>query len=187
MFKIYDGRDKFYQWDIDRKIIVDDPEITQVHFCNRTDNCSLVCETYIEDGLTVADVPNILLQTDWLIRVYAYDGKYTKHERRFDVVSRTKPADYVYTETDIINYSHLLERMNTIDENIESTIREYIDEHPESVKGEKGDPGYTPQKGIDYFDGYTPIKGVDYWTAADKTEIVNDVLNTMPQAEEVEV
>lgn len=31
-----------------------------------------------------------------------------------------------------------------------------------SMKGDKGDQGYTPQKGIDYFDGYTPIKGVDY-------------------------
>lgn len=35
----------------------------------------------------------------------------------------------------------------------------------ESLKGEKGDPGYTPIKGVDYTDGkdgYTPIKGVDY-------------------------
>ena len=34
-----------------------------------------------------------------------------------------------------------------------------------SLKGEKGEDGYTPIKGVDYFDGkdgYTPIKGVDY-------------------------
>lgn len=36
-------------------------------------------------------------------------------------------------------------------------------------------------------DGKTPIKGTDYWTAADKEEIVSDVLAALPQAEEVSV
>ena len=31
-----------------------------------------------------------------------------------------------------------------------------------------------------------PVKGVDYWTTADKAEIVADVLNALPTAEEVE-
>lgn len=53
----------------------------------------------------------------------------------------------------------------------------------------KGDPGYTPIKGVDYFDGakgdpgdpgYTPVKGVDYFTAADKAEIVQDVIDALP-------
>ena len=42
--------------------------------------------------------------------------------------------------------------------------------------GEKGDPG-TP--------GKTPIRGADYWTAADKQEIVNDVLAALPDGTEV--
>lgn len=107
MFKICDGREKFYQWDLDRKLIVEDAAITQVHFCNRTDECSLVCETFVEDGLTLVNVPNILLQTDWKIRVYAYDGTYTKHEKCYEVVSRSKPSDYIYTETEVLNYEHL--------------------------------------------------------------------------------
>ena len=41
-------------------------------------------------------------------------------------------------------------------------------------KGNKGDPGAKGK------DGKTPIKGTDYWTAADKTEIVNDVLAALP-------
>jgi hypothetical protein len=47
----------------------------------------------------------------------------------------------------------------------EGTIEEWL----ASLKGEKGDPGYTPIKGIDYFDGakgdpgYTPVKGIDYF------------------------
>ena len=42
--------------------------------------------------------------------------------------------------------------------------------------GEKGDPG-TP--------GKTPIRGADYWTAADKQELVNDVLAALPDGTEV--
>jgi hypothetical protein len=107
MFKIYDGREHFYQWDLDRKLIIEDPSVIQVHFCNRTDNCALVCETYVEDGLTLVNVPNILLQTDWRIHVYAYDGKHTKHDVCYDVKSRTKPSDYAYTETEILNWSKI--------------------------------------------------------------------------------
>ena len=36
------------------------------------------------------------------------------------------------------------------------------------LKGDKGDKGDTP------------VKGTDYWTAADKTEIVNDTLAALP-------
>ena len=32
MFKIQDGRKSFTQWDLNRKIIVEDDSITQVHF-----------------------------------------------------------------------------------------------------------------------------------------------------------
>lgn len=141
MFKIYDGREHFYQWDLDRKLIVEDPSITEVHFCNRTDSCSLVCETYVEDGVTLVNVPNILLQTDWRIHVYAYDGKHTKHDICYDVKSRTKPSDYVYTETEVLNYNTLLERIETLEENgggggsvdldgyaTEEYVQQYMDE-----------------------------------------------------------
>ena len=37
-------------------------------------------------------------------------------------------------------------------------------------KGDKGDAGYTP------------VRGTDYWTAADKAEIVTDVLSALPNA-----
>ena len=118
MFYIEDGRDQFYQWDIDRKIVINDTTITQIHFCNRTDNCSLVVEVQNVNGKRVAQVPNILLQTDWDIRVYGYcGGCYTKHKKVFKVVNRTKPADYVYTETEVLNYSTLLERIEQLEEN----------------------------------------------------------------------
>lgn len=47
------------------------------------------------------------------------------------------------------------------------------------AKGDKGDPG-TPGTA-----GHTPVKGTDYWTAADKQEIVNNVLAALPDGTEV--
>lgn len=135
MFKIYDGRESFYQWDLDQQLVVADSTIPEVHFCNRTDECSLVCETYVVDGLTLVNVPNILLQEDWDINVYAYDGKATKHSSRFEVKRKTKPSDYVYTETEIKNYDELEERVRQIEENgisdaaVEKAVEEYLEEH----------------------------------------------------------
>lgn len=117
MFKIYDGRKEFYQWDLDRKLIIEDPTVKEVHFCNRTDDCSLVCEVYTEDNLLLVDVPNILLQKDWRINVYAYDGNYTKYSKRFNVMSRTKPEDYVYTETELKRWETLEQRITELEEN----------------------------------------------------------------------
>ena len=47
--------------------------------------------------------------------------------------------------------------------------------NPETVyiKGPKGDKGDSP------------VKGTDYWTDADKTEIVNNVLASLPDGDEV--
>lgn len=175
MFKIYDGRDCFYQWDIDRRLIVSDPAINQVHFCNRTDDCSLVCETFVEDGLTLVDVPNVLLQSDWRIRVYAYDSKYTKYDKCYEVKSRTKPTDYVYTETETVNYSSLLDRMNQIDENIEKTVDEYLTENPVEVDL----TGYATEKYVDDAITAIDIPEVDLSDYYTKTE-VDDLLANLP-------
>lgn len=133
MFKIYDGREHFYQWDLDRKLIIEDPSVIQVHFCNRTDDCSLVCETYVEDGITLVNVPNILLQTDWKIRVYAYDGLYTKHEECFEVISRTKPSDYEYTETEILNWSKIEEKVDAAIEEANQATTNAVEASEEAI------------------------------------------------------
>lgn len=73
----------------------------------------------------------------------------------------------------------------------------YIEENKEDLKGDKGQDGkdgYTPVKGVDYFDGKdgtngvdgkTPVKGEDYYTEADKQEMVQLVLNSLPSSEGV--
>lgn len=136
MFKIYDRRTSFYQWDLNQKLVVDSNTINQVHFCNRTDDCSLVCEVYDLEGLRVVDVPNVLLQTASRIYVYGYCENYTKHEDSFVVVGRTKPTDYVYTETEVKSYEALEKRLEEIEsvgvsqETINKGIEEYLKENP---------------------------------------------------------
>lgn len=138
MFTLYDGRTQLYQWDLNRKIIVEDTKICEVHFCNRTSDCSLVVEPYYIDNVYVADIPNILLQDARPIRVYAYvDDEYTLTEEQFSVKSRTRPADYVYTETEVLQYSTMDARMSALEENLVSTVEEevksYLTENPVEV------------------------------------------------------
>jgi hypothetical protein len=135
MFKIVDGREHFYQWDLDRQIIVDDPTIKEVHFCNRTDECSLVVD--VVNG--VANVPNAILQYSFDIRVFGYDGKATLHEKTFKVKPRSKPADYVYVETEARKFDELFDKaeeaISTVEksaEQVETTaneLYEYVEGH----------------------------------------------------------
>lgn len=118
MFKIYDGRDKFFQWDLDRKLIVEDKTIKAVHFCNRTGECSLTSHCYEQDNLWLADVPNVCLQDSYRLRAYAFsEAKYTMEVVCFDVEARTKPDEYAYTEEEINCWQELDERIKALEEN----------------------------------------------------------------------
>ncbi len=154
MFRIHDGREYFYQWDIDRQLIVEDASVEEVHFCNKTDDCSLICKPYDENGLRLVNVPNILLQNDWDIRVYAYDDNYTKVEERFEVKTRSKPADYVYTEVELESWDKLEARMEHVEDvvfeqNFDKAVNDYFAEHPElrGPQGEQGPVGETGEPG----------------------------------------
>ena len=135
MFRIADGREHFYAWDLDQQIVVDDPSIVEVHFCNRTEDVSLVVE--VVDGL--ANVPNILLQSSFDMRVFGYDGKATRYDAVFKVKAKTKPSDYVYTETEIKSYEYLENKIREIeeqgwsDEIVEKSVTEYMYQHPLSI------------------------------------------------------
>lgn len=116
MFSIYDGRDKFYQWDVNRKLIVEDEAITQVHFANCLCPDARVCETYLLDNLLVVDVPNELLQEYTDIRVWAYDGEMTKHCATYEIERRTKPSSYIYTPTEILSLAALEARIVALED-----------------------------------------------------------------------
>ena len=110
MFVLNDGRAELFQWDLNRAIVVNDSDVNEVHFSNNTNKNSLVVEVQEQDGKRIAYIPNILLQEDWNIRVYGYaDGEYTKQMITLRVNPRSKPDDYIYTETELLSYKELAE------------------------------------------------------------------------------
>lgn len=111
-FTIEGGRTHFYRWDLDQKIIVNDPDIDEVHFCNGTTDKSLVC--MVKDG--AASVPNILLQTAGKVKVYGYSVNHTRVEKIYEVKARTKPDDYVYEETEVMRWAELDKRIQAVEE-----------------------------------------------------------------------
>ena len=125
MLRIENGRTKFYQWDVDQRLVVDTPDIGEVHFANYATSPALVCEVYEENGERLVNVPNILLQQPRTLIAYGCCAECVRAEVRFDVDARQKPADYVYTETEIKKYSDLDERIANLEagfENVESGI-----------------------------------------------------------------
>lgn len=139
--RIYDGRPSFYQWDTNQKITSDQFKVgDEIHFFNMKQPNALVVLAYELDNKIVVDVPNILLQKSYPIiayRVYVDDdGKATIEEHQFEVNQRPKPEDYVYTETEILNYSNLNDRLTTLENNGVSTelvnrlVSEYLSSNP---------------------------------------------------------
>lgn len=119
MYEIANERKQFWQWDTGQRLIVGDNVCSEVHFCNGMDECSLVCGVYEEEGQRFVNVPNILLQTAQSIKVFSYirdeNEQYTKYQQMFVVLQRTKPADYVYTETETKTWDSLNERLSILE------------------------------------------------------------------------
>lgn len=170
MFKLQDGRQHLYQWDLDRYIIVDDPNICEVHFCNRTSDESLVVE--VKDGL--AAIPNIILQDARPIRAYAYcDDKYTLVEEQFAVKSRTRPSDYIYHETEVI-------RWQTIAENAEKANKEAMDAASVATTAADELYDYVAEHKLSFIDdeaGNVTLQGVEVGLDAD-TVATKDYVDT---------
>ena len=176
MFKIQDGREAFYQWDLDRKLIVEDASINQVHFCNKTESESLVVE--VKDG--VADVPNILLQDVWRICVYGYDTNHTKHMERFEVIARSKPQSYVYTETEVLRYETLSARIDKMDEDIAGVVSDYLKENPPEIDVDLSD--YATKKDVEDAVGAIEVPDVDlsdYYTKTQTDKAISDAVGAI--------
>ena len=96
MLELNDGRSELWQWDTGRTLTVD-ADCSQVHFSNKVFGRSI--DVDVSNG--VAIIPDILLQTDNDLNVWAFSGTaengYTKISKTFKVNRRNKPADYVFT------------------------------------------------------------------------------------------
>jgi hypothetical protein len=121
IFKIYDGRTSFWQWDTKQKIIVLDDRITEVRFSNRNMEHSKRRIVYTDnDGLRVCNVPDLLLQLPKNLIAYACikqdDGSCsTIKSVKFAVARQPIPADYVCEQDavtdDILMRLELLESL----------------------------------------------------------------------------
>ena len=155
-FKILNGRGSFYQWDYDQKLAVVDDTVTEVHFPLGTESCPPL-PVYEYNGQRVVDVPNILLQTSGMKRVYAFvkddPGGRTICTEVFRVNERAKPDDYIYTETELW----------TAEKAVQKALQEAKDsgdfDGPPGPKGDPGEPGEPGEPGKDGEDGVTPHIG----------------------------
>ena len=136
-FKILHGGDQFYQYDLGQKLLVEG-EYCKVHFCNQADDVALAVDVYEENGVRVADVPNILLQTTNNIRVYGVcrEGEgviNTNTNQLFKVIARGRPEDYEYTEEERLDYKKLSEDFYASLGDINSALEE-LHTYAEGVK-----------------------------------------------------
>lgn len=106
IFKIYDGRTNFWQWDTKQKLIVLDNRITEVRFFNGSTAHSKRKPIYTDSsGVRVCDVPDALLELPQNIIAYACvknaDGSWcTVNSMKFAVIKQPEPADYIHEEND---------------------------------------------------------------------------------------
>ena len=118
-------QNELWQWDTGRQIIIKPEENTivdEVHFANTYSKDALVVKPQVNtQGNIVADIPNILLCQVFPINVYVVmgfpNGKGTIYEEQLKIKPRLKPDDYVYTETEILNYLDLEKRIKALEEN----------------------------------------------------------------------
>ena len=129
---------QFYQWDTERKLIVNDNTCDKVYFSNDGMEMALTCNIYEVDGVRMVNVPNIILQDAKPLKVHLSmvdnDGRLTTYYEAFHVAPRKKPNGYVYTETEVLNYAYLDERLKELEgEGLANAVADYLEKnHPQA-------------------------------------------------------
>ena len=147
MLTLNDGRSELWQWDTGRTLTVD-TDCSQVHFSNKVFGRSI--DVNVANG--VAIIPDVLLQTDKDLNVWAFSGTaengYTKISKTFKVNRRNKPADYVFTPPDQTSLEEIKERVSHLESMqdpgaIKNAVEDYLKKNPveapvQSVNGKIG-------------------------------------------------
>ena len=178
MLELNDGRSELWQWDTGRTLIVD-ADCSQVHFSNNVFGRSI--DVNVAYG--VAIIPDVLLQTDKDLNVWAFVGTaengYTKISKTFKVNRRNKPADYVFTPLDQTSLEEIKERVGYLESEqdpgaIKNAVEDYLERNPveATVTAEniQSALGYTPADSADLADKL-PKSPTDWeqWTADEQT------------------
>ena len=147
MLELNDGRDELWQWDTGRTLIVD-PDCSQVHFRKNVFDRSI--DVDVVNGVAV--IPDVLLQTDKDLIVWAFSGTaengYTKIRKTFKVNRRNKPADYVFTPPEQTTLEQIQEKIDYLEsiqdpDAIKNAVNDYLEQNPveapvQSVNGKTG-------------------------------------------------
>lgn len=137
MLTLNDGRADLWQWDTGRTLSVD-ADCSQVHFSNKVFGRSI--DVDVAGG--VAIIPDVLLQTDKDLNVWAFVGTaengYTKISKTFKVNRRNKPADYVFTPPEQTTLAELSGRLDRIEESqdpdaIKNAVKDYLTQNPVEI------------------------------------------------------
>ena len=147
MLTLNDGRSELWQWDTGRTLTVD-TDCSQVHFSNKVFGRSI--DVNVANG--VAIIPDVLLQTDKDLNVWAFSGTaengYTKISKTFKVNRRNKPADYVFTPPEQTSLEEIKEKIDYLEsiqdpDAIKNAVDDYLEKNPveapvQSVNGQTG-------------------------------------------------
>lgn len=134
IFKIYDGRTNFWQWDTKQKLIVLDDRITEVRFSNRNMEHSKRRPVYTDnDGIRICNVPDLLLQLPKNLIAYACvkndDGSCSTIKAvKFAVYQQPIPTDYICEQDAIVE--DILLRLEVL----ESLLKDVADGSKELTK-----------------------------------------------------
>ena len=129
MFKLADGRQNVYQWDINVKLLLDEgnESADEVHFSARFSRVSLSVEVVHTEDSSYVIIPNILLQKPNDIIAYSYitnaDGSYTKYDTIIPVIARPKPSGYIYEETETLTWKSLDDKINDLGESTANSVK----------------------------------------------------------------
>ena len=142
MLTLNDGRAELWQWDTGRTLAVD-ADCSQVHFSNKVFGRSI--DVDVTGG--VAIIPDVLLQTDKDLNVWAFVGTaengYTKISKTFKVNRRNKPADYVFTPVEQTTIAEIAAIAQSVRDDADAGLFK----GDTGATGPKGDTGATGPQG----------------------------------------
>ena len=132
MFKIYDGRTNFWQWDTKQKLIVLDERITEVRFSNRDMEHSKRRPVYTDkDGVRICNIPDLLLQLPKNLIAYACikndDGSCSTIKAvKFAVYRQPIPTDYVCEQDAVVEDIMIrLELLESLIKDVEAGTQQF--------------------------------------------------------------
>ena len=168
MIKIKNGT--LYQWDLNRIVEIEDPQqlVTEIHIAESASTEAFSVPFERSGKKLTCCIPNILLQQEGRILIFAISSS---DETRitgyadYCVVGRPMPANYVYTESEVLTYKALEDKLDEVIASLEV--------NPKDIA--KAVENYIVKNPV-----HVPEKGVDYYTEEDKSDLVNDVLSSLP-------